>query len=236
MRLSATYSVHIVTSMTIGPGRDRVWSHFSMGSPRSPGILSGPGSPALPTITSPLDQRGLRVERGQQGLVGAGPEARQQADLAGEGGPVVVDGVVLDEPVRDLHHVDPADFDPAPGRRDALERAAGERASRVPLDDRCGVVGHDLVDGHGEVGEGGEQLAEEGPDRVMPADLADCDEVVDIPRRPRGHDAVGVLPTDGVEGRAGHVSRSTYGSGAHSSPSRPAGPARRSPLPTIIPV
>src|SRR5580693_4910361 len=75
-----------------------------------------------------------------------------------------------------------------------------------------------------------------GPDRVVPADLTDRDEVVDIPRRPRGHDAVGVLPADGVEGRAGHVSRSTCGSGAHSSPSRPAGPARRSPLPTIIPV
>src|SRR5439155_18736769 len=193
--------VHIVTSMTIRPGRDRAWSHFSMGSPRSPGMLSGPGPPALPTITGPLAQRGLRVERGQQGLVGAGPEAWQQADLAGEGGPVVVDGVVLDEPVRDLHHVDTADVSPAPGRRDALVRTAGERASRVPLDDRRGVVGHDPVDGHGEVGEGGEQLAEEGPDRVVPADLADRDEVVDISGRTGGHDAVEVLPADGVEGR-----------------------------------
>jgi hypothetical protein len=104
----------------------------------------------------------------------------------------------------------------------------------VPLDDRRGVVGHDPVGGHGEVGEGGEQLAEKGPDRVAPADLADRDEVVDIPRRPRDHDAVRVFPADGVEGRAGHVSRSTRGSGAHSSP-LPAGPARRSPLPTIIP-
>src|SRR5205823_398364 len=87
------------------------WSHFSMGSPRSPGMLSGPGPSALSAITGPLAHRGLRVERGQQGLVGAGPEGWQQADLAGEGGPVVVDGVVLDEPVRDLHHVNPADFD-----------------------------------------------------------------------------------------------------------------------------
>ena len=82
-------------------------------------MLPGPGRPALSAITDPLAQRGLRVERGQQGLVGAGPEARQQADLAGEGSPVVVDGVVLDEPIRDLHHVDPADLDPAP--QDALQ-------------------------------------------------------------------------------------------------------------------
>ena len=52
-------------------------------------------------------------------------EAGQQTDLAGEGSSVVVDGVVLDEPVGDLHHVDAADVDLAPGRGDALERAAG---------------------------------------------------------------------------------------------------------------
>jgi hypothetical protein len=115
-----------------------------------------------------------------RGLVGAGPEAGQQADLAGEGGPVVVDGVVLDEPVGDPHHVYAPDVDPAPGRGDALERAAGERVGRMPLDHRRGVVGHDPVDGHREIGEGGEQLAEEGPDRLVPADLANCDKVVDV--------------------------------------------------------
>src|SRR5512147_2460359 len=119
--------------MTIRPGRDPGPGVTSVRA--APGVrkLPGPGLPASPTITGPLTQRGLRVERSQQGLVGAGPKARQQADLAGEGGPVVVDGVVLDELVRDLHHVDPPDFDPAPGRRDALERAAGEGADRVPL-------------------------------------------------------------------------------------------------------
>src|SRR5580700_6209380 len=75
-----------------------------------------------------------------------------------------------------------------------------------------------------------------GPDRVVPADLADRDEVVDISRRPGGHDAVGVFPADGVEGRAGHVSRSTCGSGAHGSPFHTGRARSRSPLPTIIPV
>ena len=97
--------------MTIHPGTIRIWNHFSTGRPKKPGMLPGPGRSASLTISDPLAQRGLRVERGQHGLVGAGPEARQQADLAGEGDPVVVNGVVLDEPVRDLHHVDPADFD-----------------------------------------------------------------------------------------------------------------------------
>jgi len=124
---------------------------------------------------------------------------------------------VLDEPIGDLHHVDAADVDPAPGRRDALERAAGERAGRMPLDHRRGVVGHDPVDGHREVGEGGELLAEEGPNRLVPADLPNCDKVVDVSGCPRSDDAVGVFSADGVEGRAGRVSRSTCGSGAHSS-------------------
>src|SRR5439155_4860226 len=44
------------------------------------------------------------------------------------------------------------------------------------------------------------------------------DEVVVITRRPCGHDALGFFPAGGVEGRAGQVSRSTCGSGAHSSP------------------
>src|SRR6266481_5321485 len=93
------------------PSRARrgTWSQFSTGGPGRPGRLPGPRRPASLAITGPLAQRGLRVERGQQGPVGAGPEAGQQADLAGEGGPVVVDGVVLDEPVGDLHHVDAAD-------------------------------------------------------------------------------------------------------------------------------
>ncbi len=78
---------------------------------RRPGRLPGPVDLRRPAVTGPLAQRGLRVERGQHGLVGAGPEAGQQADLAGEGGPVVVDGVVLDEPIGDLHHVDAADVD-----------------------------------------------------------------------------------------------------------------------------
>jgi hypothetical protein len=124
---------------------------------------------------------------------------------------------VLDEPIGDLHHVDAADVDPAPGRRDALERAAGERAGRMPLDHRRGVVGHDPVDGHREVGEGGEQLAEEGPDRIVSADLANGDKVVDASGCPGGDDAIGILPADGVEDRAGRLSRSTCGSGAHSS-------------------
>jgi hypothetical protein len=40
----------------------------------------------------------------------------QHADLASEVGRVVVDGAVLDEAIRNLHHVNAAEFYAAPGR------------------------------------------------------------------------------------------------------------------------
>ena len=56
-----------------------------------------------------------------------------------------------------------------------------------------------------------------------------------IPGYPRSDDAIEVLPADGVEGRAGHVSRVRVAAELIAPPSMPAGPARLSPLPTIIP-
>ncbi len=71
---------------------------------------------------------------------------RHQADLAGEAHTVVVRRGRAVLAVGDLDEVDAAQFDPSPGRLDALERPAGEVAVHAPFDRGLLLAGDDAGD------------------------------------------------------------------------------------------
>ena len=89
-------------------------------------------------------QPSLRIERGDQRPVSARTLAWQHPDLAGKRGSVIVNDVVLHEAIRNVHHVNTAEFNAPSGRQDALKRTQiSGRLRPTPIltwDDMYGVL------------------------------------------------------------------------------------------------
>ena len=147
----------------------------------------------------------LRVERAEHGGVGARALRRHEAELAREPEAVGERVVVHDQPVAHPQQVQAAQRHVLPRRRDALERArARERAGGAPAHRHAVVLRRDGLDAEREVGDRGEQVAEEGADAVRAVDARLADHVVDPVGRPARHRGVHVARRQGVEVRRHH--------------------------------
>jgi hypothetical protein len=175
------------------------------------------GDPLRSARREPPPEARSRVERRGHPLLGGRLGGREQPELASERSAVEVGVVLGDEAVGGTDQVAALELDARAGGLDpAKAPGARERSRRPPAHGAAVVLGGDVQDLEGEVGEGSEQLGEVlahavGRDQV---DLAH--HVIDGARGPAGHHPIDVAGDQGIEvggGRLGGFGSTVGGPG-----------------------